>query len=169
VTVIEMFQAQLEDEAKRTRAALEKVPEGKDEWTPHAKSMPLGRLAMLVARMPSWFELIVNQDELELAPASGSNVDQRPLKTAAELVKAHDEGVAQARAALRSLSEDRAMKPWKLKVKGNVVADQPRHVVIRDTFAHLAHHRGQLTVYLRLNDAPVPAIYGPSADDQRFA
>src|SRR5262249_7235334 len=164
-----MFQAQLEDEAKRTRAALEKVPEGKDEWTPHAKSMPLGRLAMLVARMPSWFELIVNQDELELAPASGSNVDQRPLKTATELVKAHDEGVAQARAALRSLSEDRAMKPWKLKVKGNVVADQPRHVVIRDTFAHLAHHRGQLTVYLRLNDAPVPAIYGPSADDQRFA
>jgi len=169
VTVIEMFQAQLEDEARRTRAALEKVPEGKDDWVPHAKSMPLGRLAMLVARMPSWFGLIVNQDELELQPTGGSNVDQRPLKTAAELVKAHDEGVAQAREALRSLTEDRVKKPWKLKVKGNVVADQPRHVVIRDTFAHLAHHRGQLTVYLRLNDAPVPAIYGPSADDQRFA
>ena len=168
MTVIEMFQAQLEDEAKRTRAALEKVPEGKDDWVPHAKSMPLGRLAMLVARMPTWFGLIINQDELELQP-TGSNVDQRPLKTAAELVKAHDEGVAQAREALRSLTEDRAKKPWKLKVKGNVVADQPRHVVIRDTFAHLAHHRGQLTVYLRLNDAPVPAIYGPSADDQRFA
>jgi uncharacterized damage-inducible protein DinB len=169
VTVLEMFQAQLEDEAKRTRAALEKVPEGKDDWAPHPKSMPLGRLAMLVARMPTWFGLIVNQDELELSPPSGSNVDQRPLKTAAELVKAHDEGVEQARAALRSLSEDRAMKPWTLKVAGKVVADQPRHVVIRDTFAHLAHHRGQLTVYLRLNDAPVPAIYGPSADDQRFA
>ena len=169
MTVIEMFQAQLEDEAKRTRAALEKVPEGKDDWAPHAKSMPLGRLAMLVARMPTWFGLIINQDELELQPTGGSNVDQRPLKTAAELVKAHEEGVAQAREALRSLTEDRAKKPWKLKVKGNVVADQPRHVVIRDTFAHLAHHRGQLTVYLRLNDAPVPAIYGPSADDQRFA
>src|SRR5262249_11698212 len=155
-------------EAKRTRAALEKVPEGKDDWAPHAKSMPLGRLAMLVARMPTWFGLIVNQDELELQPAAGSNVDQRPLKSAAELVKAHDEGVAQAREALRSLSEDRAKKSWKLMVNGNVVADQPRHVVIRDTFGHLAHHRGQLTVYLRLNDAPVPAIYGPSADDQRF-
>jgi len=164
-----MFQEQLEAEAKRTRGALEKVPEGKDDWTPHAKSMPLGRLAMLVARMPTWFGLIINQDELELQPEAGSNVDQRPLKTAAELVKAHDEGVAQARAALGSLTEERAMKPWKLKVKGHVVADQPRHEVIRDTFAHLAHHRGQLTVYLRLNDAPVPAIYGPSADDQRFA
>ena len=168
MTVIEMFQAQLEDEAKRTRAALEKVPEGKDDWTPHAKSMPLGRLAMLIARMPMWFGLIINQDELELQPASGSNVDQRPLKTAAELVNAHDEGVVQARAALRSLNEDRAAKSWKLLVKGHVVADQPRLVVIRDTFTHLAHHRGQLTVYLRLNDAPVPAIYGPSADEQRF-
>src|SRR5262245_13344426 len=164
-----MFQAQLEDEARRTRAALEKVPEGKDDWTPHAKSMPVGRLAMLVARMPMWFGLIVNQDELELQPVSGSNIDQRPLKTAADLVNAHDEGVAQARAALRSLTEDRAAKSWKLLVKGHVVAEQPRHVVIRDTFTHLAHHRGQLTVYLRLNDATVPAIYGPSADDQRFA
>ena len=170
MTVLELFQAQLEDEAKRTRSALEKVPEGKDDWAPHPKSMPLGRLAMLVARMPTWFGLIVNQDELELQPPAGaSNVDQQPLKTAADLVKAHDEGVAQARAALRALTEDRAAKPWKLKVKGHVVADQPRHIVIRDTFAHLAHHRGQLTVYLRLNDAPVPAIYGPSADDQRFA
>ena len=95
MTVIEMFQAQLEAEAKRTRGALERVPEGKDDWTPHPKSMPLGRLAMLVARMPTWFGLIVNQDDLELNPPAGSsNVDQRPLKTAAELVKAHDESAA---------------------------------------------------------------------------
>jgi uncharacterized damage-inducible protein DinB len=170
VTLIEMFQAQLEAEAKRTRAALERVPEGKDDWTPHPKSMPLGRLAMLVARMPTWFGLIVNQDDLELNPPAGSsNVDQRPLKTASELVQAHDEGVEQARTALRSLDEERLAQPWRLRVSGNVVSAEPRHVVIRDTFAHLAHHRGQLTVYLRLNNAPVPAIYGPSADDQRFA
>jgi uncharacterized damage-inducible protein DinB len=170
VTLIEMFQAQLDAEAKRTRGALERVPEGRDDWAPHAKSMPLGRLAMLVARMPTWFGLIVNQDELDLnPPGGGSNVDQRALKTPAELVKAHDEGVAQARVALRSLTEDRLMKPWRLMVAGKVVSEEPRHVVIRDTFTHLAHHRGQLTVYLRLNDAPVPAIYGPSADDQRFA
>ena len=170
MTVIEMFQAQLEAEARRTRGALERVPDGKDDWTPHPRSMPLGRLPMLVARMPTWFGLIVNQDELELNPAAGSsNVDQRPLKTAAELVKAHDEGVEQARQALRGLTEERLALPWRLKVSGNVVSSEPRHVVIRDTFAHLAHHRGQLTVYLRLNNAPVPAIYGPSADDQRFA
>jgi len=170
VTVIEMFQAQLEAEAKRTRAALEKVPEGKDDWAPHPKSMPLGRLAMLVARMPGWFGMIVNQDDLDInPPGGGSNINQKPLKTAAELVQAHDEGVEQARRALQSLTEDRLMKPWRLLVSGNAVSEDPRHVVIRDTFAHLAHHRGQLTVYLRLNDATVPAIYGPSADDQRFA
>jgi hypothetical protein len=169
VTLIEMFQAQLDAEAKRTRSALERVPQGKDDWAPHAKSMPLGRLAMLVARMPTWFGLIVKHDELDLnPPGGGSNVDQHPLKTPAELIKAHDEGVAQAREVLASLTEDRLMKPWRLLVAGKVVSEEPRHVVIRDTFAHLAHHRGQLTVYLRLNDAPVPAIYGPSADDQRF-
>src|SRR5690349_9130899 len=145
-----MFQAQLEAEAKRTRSALERVPEGKDDWTPHPMSMPLGRLAMLVARMPTWFGLIVNQDDLELNPAAGgSNVDQRPLKTAADLVKAHDEGVEQARRALGSITEERLAQPWQLKVSGKVVSSEPRHVVIRDTFAHLAHHRGQLTVYLR--------------------
>jgi uncharacterized damage-inducible protein DinB len=169
VTLIEMFQAQLEAEAKRTRGALERVPEGRDDWTPHPKSMPFGRLAMLVARMPSWFPLIIEREDLDLNPASGSNIDQRPLRTAAELAKAHDEGVAQARDALRALTEDRLMKPWRLLMSGRVMSEEPRHVVIRDTFAHLAHHRGQLTVYLRLNDAPVPAIYGPSADEQRFA
>jgi uncharacterized damage-inducible protein DinB len=169
VTVIEMFQSQLDAEAKRTRAALEKVPEGRDDWAPHPKSMPLGRLAMLVARMPSWFPLIIQREDLDLNPAGGSNIDQRPLRTAAELVKAHDEGIGQARDALRGLTEERLMKPWKLLVAGKVVSEEPRHAVIRDTFTHLAHHRGQLTVYLRLNDAKVPAIYGPSADDQRFA
>jgi uncharacterized damage-inducible protein DinB len=169
VTLTEMFLAQLDAEAKRTRSALERVPEGRDDWTPHPKSMPLGRLAMLVARMPSWFGLIAGRDELDLNPPGGSNIDQQPLRTPAELVKAHDEGIAQARDAIRSLTEDRLNQKWRLLVSGRVVNEEPRHVVLRDTFAHLAHHRGQLTVYLRLNDVPVPAIYGPSADEQRFA
>ena len=167
MNLTQLFLEELEREVPRTRRALQNVPLGKDDWKPHAKSMPLGRLAMLVARMPTWFGLIVNQDDLELNPPAGSsNVDQQPLKTAAELVKAHDEGVEQARKALRSITEERLAQPWRLKVSGNVVSAEPRHVVIRDTFAHLAHHRGQLTVYLRLNNAPVPAIYGPSADDK---
>jgi hypothetical protein len=164
-----MWIAQLDDEAKRTRSALERVPEGKDDWAPHPKSMPLGRLAMLVARMPSWFGLIINRDELDLNPPGGSNIDQKPLRTPAELVSAHDEGVAQAREAIRSLTPERLAQKWKLQVSGHSVSEQPRDVVIRDTFMHLAHHRGQLTVYLRLCGAPVPAIYGPSADEQRFA
>jgi uncharacterized damage-inducible protein DinB len=169
VTQSEVFLAQLDAEAKRTRRALERVPEGKDDWTPHPKSMPLGRLAMLVARMPSWVALVVDRDELDLNPPGGSNIDQRPLRTASDLVKAMDEGVAQSRKSLQSLTEDRLAKPWRLLVSGRVVSEEPRHAVLRDTFMHLAHHRGQLTVYLRLNGAPVPAIYGPSADDQSFA
>src|SRR5262245_53399743 len=162
----ESFRAQLDDEVKRTRGALEAVPEGHDDWKPHDKSMPFGRLAMLVARMPSWVSLIVDRDDLDLG---GSNVDTKPLRTSQELVAAMEEGAAQGRASLAKATDDHLMKPWKLLVGGKVVSEQPRHIVLRDTFSHLAHHRGQLTVYLRMNGAPVPAIYGPSADDQRFA
>lgn len=164
----ELFAAQLEAEADRTRRALERVPEGRDEWKPHEKSMPLGRLAMLCARMPSWLSMIIARDDLDLNPPGGSNVDQRPLRTPTELVEALDEGVAGARKALAGTTEEHLLKSWKLLVSGRVVSEEARHVVLRDTFAHLAHHRGQLTVYLRLNDVAVPAIYGPSADEARF-
>jgi uncharacterized damage-inducible protein DinB len=165
----DVFLQQLDAEAPRTRRTVERVPEGRDDWKPHDKSMPLGYLAMLVARMPSWISLVINQDELDLRPAGKSNIDQRPLKTPAELTQAVDEGVAAARQALQNTTDDHLMKPWKLLVAGKVVNEDLRHHVLRDTFTHLAHHRGQLTVYLRLNGAPVPAIYGPSADDQSFA
>jgi len=164
----EFFQNQLETEARRTRRALEHTPESRDDWKPHDKSMPLGRLAMLVARMPSWLTMMIQRDELDLNPPGGSNVDQTPLRTPAELVKAHDDEVAKARAAIAGATEDHMLKPWRLLVAGKVVSEEPRYVMLRDTFAHLAHHRGQLTVYLRLNDQTVPAIYGPSADDARF-
>jgi len=88
----DLFLAQLDAEAVRTRTALARVPEGRDDWKPHEKSMPFGRLAMLVARMPSWLPLILNKDELDLNPTGGSNIDQRPLRTSAELVQGHDEG-----------------------------------------------------------------------------
>jgi uncharacterized damage-inducible protein DinB len=165
----ELFLDQLEHEAARTRRVLERVPDNVDDWKPHEKSMAFGRLAMLVARMPSWVSMIVNRDELDLNPTGGSNIDPRPLKTSAELVQALDEGVAGARQALAGTDEGHLMKPWRLLVSGNVVSEDLRHVVLRDTFMHLSHHRGQLTVYLRLNSAPVPAVYGPSADDTRFA
>ena len=165
----EQFLDQLAAEAGRTRRALERVPEGRDDWKPHDKSMPLGRLAMLVAQMPSWITLIVNRDELDIRPAGGSNIDQRPLRTPAELVEALDKNIAEAKKTLEATTDDHLMTRWKLLVSGRVVSEELRHVVLRDTFMHLSHHRGQLTVYLRQNDAPVPAIYGPSADDQSFA
>ena len=166
MTIIELFQSELEAEGDRTRHALERVPEGLDDWTPHAKSMPLGRLASLVAMMPSWFAMIIGMDELDIG---GGNPSQPVPRTPAELVQSLNDGMAKAREALANTTEEHLQKPWRLLVSGKVVSEQPRYIVIRDTFLHLAHHRGQLTVYLRLNNVPVPAIYGPSADDMTFA
>jgi uncharacterized damage-inducible protein DinB len=171
----DLFVAELEREAPLSRRVLERVPEGRYDWKPHDKSMPLGRLAGLVATMPSWLSMMIERDELDLNPpkdasassSSGSSFS-RELRTNTELLKAHEDGVAGARAALQSTTEDHLMKPWRLLVSGKVVSEQPRHIMLRDSINHLAHHRGQLTVYLRLNDVPVPAVYGPSADDYRF-
>ncbi len=167
MTLMEFFVRQLDAEAPRTRNVLERVPTGRGEWKPHDKSMPLGRLAMLVAGMPSWFDLIVGRDDLDLT--AGGNVNQQPLETAADLVRVHDAAVASARVTLHGTTEAHLAKSWKLIAGGRVVSDQPREIVVRDTFMHLSHHRAQLTVYLRLLNLPVPAIYGPSADDQTFA
>jgi len=164
----ELFLAELEREAPRTRGALQQVPSGRDDWAPHPKSMPLGRLAGLVASMPSWVGLIVEQPELNLTPPEGQGTYQQ--STVDKLVAVHDGHVQKAREVLSRTTDEFLMTTnWKLLAGGKVVMDQPRHIVLRDTLNHLAHHRGQLTVYLRLAGATVPAIYGPSADDQRFA
>jgi uncharacterized damage-inducible protein DinB len=164
----QLFLSELEREAPRTRRALEQVPLGLDDWKPHTKSMPLGRLAGLVASMPSWISLIIEQDELNLTPPPGQGTFQQPATDA--LVAVHEANVQKGREALSRTSDEFLMKTnWRLLAGGHVVMNQPRHIVLRDTLNHLAHHRGQLTVYLRLNDRTVPAIYGPSADDQQFA
>jgi uncharacterized damage-inducible protein DinB len=167
MTLIEQFLAELDREAPRTRRALEVVPMGQDDWKPHPKSMPLGRLAGLVASMPSWISLVCDQDELDLTPSPGQGNYHPPATSS--LVAVHDGLVDKARASLAKATDEYLLTTnWRLKAKGAVVADAPRHAVLRDTMNHLAHHRGQLTVYLRLLEQPVPAIYGPSADDQRF-
>ena len=166
MTLIQQLLAELDREAPRTKRALEQVPAGRDEWKPHDKSMPLARLAGLVATMPSWVNLIVDQDELDLTPPGGGTF--RP-PSVAELGAKHDEVVAAAKACLQKTNDDYLLTTnWRLKAGGHVVLNDPRHIVLRDTFNHLAHHRGQLTVYLRLLGQPVPSVYGPSADDQRF-
>jgi uncharacterized damage-inducible protein DinB len=164
----DLFLAELEREAPRTRRALEQVPLDRDDWKPHPKSMPLGRLAGLVASMPSWIGLIVEQEELNLTPPPGQGTAQQPASGA--LVAAHEANVQKGREVLSRTTDEFLMTTnWRLLAGGKVVMEQPRHIVLRDTLNHLAHHRGQLTVYLRLIDRTVPAIYGPSADDQQFA
>jgi uncharacterized damage-inducible protein DinB len=168
MTLTQLFLAELDREAPRTRRALEQVPLGRDDWKPHPKSMPLGRLAGLVASMLSWVTLIIEQDELDLNPPAGGGQYQQPsTDTLGDTLDTH---VMKARESLSRTNDDFLLTTkWRLLAGGKVVMEAPRHVVLRDTLNHLAHHRGQLTVYLRLTDQPVPAIYGPSADDPQFA
>ena len=167
MTLVQQFLEEIDREAPRTRRVLEAVPEGHDDWKPHEKSMPFVRLAGLVASMPSWFSLIVDQDELDLTPPPGAGAFKPP--SVAELVSAHEGHVAKGRESLSRTNDDYLLTTkWSLRAGGQVVMSEPRYIVLRDTINHLAHHRGQLTVYLRLLGRPVPAVYGPSADDSRF-
>jgi hypothetical protein len=169
VKLTEFFTAQLDREAAITRRVLERVPLGRSDWKPHEKSMPLGYLTQLVAQMPGWIPLEILQDELDLNPPGGSKIGAPDISTRDRLLEWFDDAVAQAREALRKTSDEHLTTTrWRLLVAGKVVAENPRHEVVADTFTHLAHHRGQLTVYLRLNGVPVPSIYGPTADDKTF-
>jgi len=164
----EFFLTELDREVERTRRVLEQVPEGKYQWKPHDKSMIFGYLADMVATMPSWLAMAVNRDELDVAPTDGSTMKQEPKETSAALVSALDKSAADARAALEKTTDDHLMTSWRLLAGGKVVMETPRHEVIQDTINHWSHHRGQMTVYLRLLGAKVPSVYGPSADDERF-
>lgn len=157
----EILLAQLERETPTTRKALERVPEGKPDWKPHPKSMPLGYLTSLIAGMFGWIAMMIDREELDL----GTGGQQPTPSTGAERLAAFDKAVEDARRALSNTTDEHLLKPWKLKVGGNVVDEKPRYIMITDTFSHLAHHRGQLTVYLRLNEQKVPSIYGPTADE----
>ena len=165
----EFLLAELNREVDRSRRALEQVPEGKYDWKPHEKSMIFGYLADMVATIPSWIALQVTKNDLDVAPVDGSTMKREPNKTSAALVQALDKTAADARAALEKTTDEHLNKPWQLKARGNVVQEGPRYAMIQDTINHWAHHRGQMTVYLRLMGAKVPAIYGPSADDRSFS
>ena len=160
------FLEQLEREAVSSRKAVERVPEGENSWKPHERSMELGLLTALVATMPAWVTLMIERDELDLDDPAAASFRTKPVETRAELLRLLDEGVAKSRKALEATTEEHLMKPWQLKMGNQVVNRGPRYEMIADgAFSHLAHHRGQLTVYLRLKEAKVPAIYGPSADE----
>jgi hypothetical protein len=156
----EYLLAQLEREIPSTRKAIERVPEGKDDWKPHPKSMQLGYLTALVATMFGWIATMIDQDFLDLGSGKGPSAS-----TGAERLALFDQSVADARRALSETTDEHLSQPWQLRVNGNVVDEKPRYIMIADTFSHLAHHRGQLGIYLRLNEKPVPSTYGPTADE----
>lgn len=122
----------------------------------------------MVATIPTWIVMQVNQDELDIAPASGSSMEQKRLDSSADLVAALEKSAADARAAFEKTSDEHLTTSWRLLARGQVVMEAPRFEMIQDTINHWTHHRGQMTVYLRLMGAKVPALYGPSADDKEF-
>ena len=164
----EFFREELDREVERSRKALEQVPDGQYQWKPHERSMVFGYLADMVATMPTWLAMEIDRDELDIAPAEGQSTKKAPKETSADLVKALDEAAAEARTALEKTTDEHLETDWKLLARGNVVWQASRKEVIQDTINHWAHHRGQMTVYLRLMGAKVPALYGPSADEQSF-
>ncbi|MET0645422.1 MAG: DinB family protein [Pyrinomonadaceae bacterium] len=168
MNLTDLLLADLEREVERSRRALGQVPEGKYDWKPHEKSMIFGYLAGMVATIPSWIAMTVTRDELDVAPADGSTMERPRNETSGALQEALDKVAADARAALEQTTEAHLLTSWRLLARGQVVWEGPRHEMIRDTISHWAHHRGQLTVYLRLMGAKVPALYGPSADDNSF-
>jgi uncharacterized damage-inducible protein DinB len=164
----EFYREELDREVERSRKALEQVPDGKYQWKPHERSMIFGYLADMVATIPTWITMEIDRDELDIAPAEGQGTKQAPKETSAELLKALDAAAAEARSALEKTSDEHLMTNWKLLAQGKVVIELPRYQMIQETFNHWSHHRGQMTVYLRLMGAKVPALYGPSADDRSF-
>jgi uncharacterized damage-inducible protein DinB len=164
----EILLAELNREVERSRWALEQVPDGKHDWKPHEKSMIFGYLANMVATIPTWIAMEINQDQLDIAPSDGGKMERKRMDTSAELLGALDKSAFEARSALEKTTDEHLMSNWKLLARGQVVLESPRHVMIQDTINHWSHHRGQMTVYLRLMGAKVPSIYGPSADDNQF-
>jgi uncharacterized damage-inducible protein DinB len=150
-----------------TRKAVARVPEGRNEFKPHEKSMALGYLAALVASMPRWITLMIERDELNLDDQASQGFRPKVATSSTALMESFDAAVASARRSLEATSNEHLLTPWAFKMGGRAVSQEARYKMIADAvFSHLAHHRGQLTVYLRLSEAAVPALYGPSADEQ---
>ena len=156
----------LEREAAANRRVLERVPEGRNSWKPHERSMEMGYLAALVASMPRWIAMMIETDELNLDKPEAQRFRTKGQDSTAELLKLSDESKAAAEIALRNTDEGHLARSWKFVMGGKAIKEGPRSQQIADMFTDMAHHRGQLTVYLRLNEAKVPAIYGPSADER---
>jgi len=167
MSIAETLLPEFDNEMASTRRALERVPEDRLAWKPHEKSMTLGRLASHLSELPSWATETVSEDSFDIAPPDGkSKYTAANFATREEILGAFDAGVRQARERIAATDDAAMFQPWSLKRGGETVFTLPRAAVLRTwLFSHVIHHRGQLTVYLRLTGTPVPSIYGPSADE----
>ncbi|MFI5115884.1 MAG: DinB family protein [Terriglobales bacterium] len=161
--ISELLLPEFDEEMKKTRTTLERIPADKPEFAPHPRSMPLGKLAPHVAQLASFGLIILTTPELDFAKGSFKPV---PLESAAQLVSVFDEGAAQTRNALLGTPDYAWEQNWKLLMQSKSIFDGSRFLAYRQMFLnHIVHHRAQLGIYLRLNQGKVPAIYGPSADE----
>ncbi|HVP42917.1 MAG TPA: DinB family protein [Terriglobales bacterium] len=160
---------EFDQEMASTRRTLERVPDDKFGWKPHPKSGTMGWLAGHVANLPSWPTSILGGDSLDINPPGQPAPKSPSIGSRAELLAAFDKNLRESRQAIAAASDQELMKPWSLLSGGKTILTLPKVAVLRSfVMNHLIHHRAQLTVYLRLNDVPVPALYGPSADEGGF-
>jgi uncharacterized damage-inducible protein DinB len=160
---------EFDQEMASTRKTLERIPDDKFDWKPHEKSTTLGGLATHLGNIPSWAMYTLKQDSLDLAPEGKPAMQLDMAKSREELLATFDDNIKNARAAIAGANDQEFMKPWSLLRTGKTLLTLPKIAVLRGfVLSHMIHHRAQLGVYLRLNDIPVPSIYGPSADENPF-
>ncbi|HEV8454215.1 MAG TPA: DinB family protein [Gemmatimonadales bacterium] len=165
MSIVHTLLSQLDFEMATTRRVLEVVPEADAAWKPHPKSSSLGDLATHIVLLPLWGKLVVQQPELDLGLPANRAIASMPFTTVRELLDRFDTHVRDQRSALESSSDTAMRESWALKNRGTTVFSLPRVAAMRGfILSHMIHHRGQLTVYLRLRDVPVPSVYGPTAD-----
>lgn len=169
MAIKDMILPEFDQEMASTRRTIERVDDAKLEWTPHEKSFNMGRLAGHLANLPSWAVFTLERDSLDLAPPGEPAPVTPSYGSVAELLAGFDVNVSAARSAISGASDQHMMEPWTLLKGGHALMTLPRVAVLRSfVINHIIHHRAQLGVYLRLNDIPVPSVYGPSADEQPF-
>lgn len=168
--LIDLLLTEFDHEAIGSRKALERVPEGKNDWKPHEGSMPLGALAQIVATIPAWTQMVIGMDELDINPPGGPKFKSQPWNSRQDLLNQFESSLKKGREMLANTTEDRLLTTkWRMLSGGKLMMEQTRYEALREgVFNHMAHHRGQLTVYLRLLGAKVPAIYGPSGDEGKM-
>lgn len=160
MSIADTLLPEFDEEMATTRRVIERVPDDDPHWKPHPKSFSVAHLAQLLSWMPGWIGQTLTSTELDLASGGGYSIESTET-----LLEAFDENVRSSRAAIAGAKDSDYEVPWSLKLKGTVVFTLPRAAVVRQHISHLSHHRGQMTVYLRLLGVPVPSIYGPTADE----